>query len=102
MTEAIQRRTAAGGADGKQSACQRRRLESRGFDPWVWRIPWRMEWQRTPVFLYGKFNGQSSLTCYSPWGLKESDTTEHTYILLLFFLIWLTLKDMKRNATPSL
>ena len=36
MTEAIQRRTAAGGADGKQSACQRRRLESRGFDPWVW------------------------------------------------------------------
>ena len=28
--------------------------------------------------------------------------TERTYILLLFFLTWLTLKDMKRNANPSL
>ena len=31
MTEAIQHRT-AGGANGKQSACQCRRLKSRGFD----------------------------------------------------------------------
>ena len=22
-----------------------------GFDPWVGKIPWRREWQRTPVFL---------------------------------------------------
>ena len=34
----------------------------------------------TPVFLPGKFHGQSSLVAYSPWGCKESDTevTEHT------------------------
>ena len=29
-----------------------------------------------PVFLPGKSNGQRSLVGYSPWGLKESDTTE--------------------------
>ena len=33
-------------------------------------------WQSTPVFLPGKFHGQRSLAGYSPWGLKESDTTE--------------------------
>ena len=30
----------------------------------------------TPVFLPGKFHGQRSLAGYSPWGYKESDTTE--------------------------
>ena len=30
----------------------------------------------TPVFLPGKFHGQRSLVGYSPWGYKESDTTE--------------------------
>ena len=29
----------------------------------------------TPVFLPGEFPGQRSLAGYSPWGLKESDTT---------------------------
>ena len=32
----------------KESACQYRRG---GFDPLVWKIPWRMKWQPTPVFL---------------------------------------------------
>ena len=27
--------------------------------------------------LRGKFHGQRSLVDYSPWGCKESDTTEH-------------------------
>ena len=36
------------------------------------------KWQSTPVFLPGKFQGQRSLAGYSPWGLKELDTTEHT------------------------
>ena len=35
------------------------------------------KWQPTPVFLPGKFHGQKSLAGYSPWGCKESDTTEH-------------------------
>ena len=30
----------------------------------------------TPVFLPGEFHGQKSLVSYSPWGRKESDTTE--------------------------
>ena len=31
----------------------------------------------TPVLLPGKSYGQRSLVGYSPWGRKESDTTEH-------------------------
>ena len=42
-----------------------------GFDPWVGKIPWRRERLPTPVFWPGEFNG-----LYSPWGHKESDTTE--------------------------
>ena len=33
----------------------------------------------TPIFLLGEFHGQRSLTGYSPWDHKESDTTEHAY-----------------------
>jgi len=47
-----------------------------GFDPRVGKIPWRREWQHTPVFLPGESHGQRSLAGYSPWGRKESDTTE--------------------------
>ena len=39
-------------------------------------MPWRREWLPTPVFLPGKFHGLRSLEGYSPWGRKESDTTE--------------------------
>ena len=46
------------------------------FDPWVRKMPWRSEWQRTPVFLSGKFHGLRSLVGYSPWGRKESDMSE--------------------------
>ena len=61
---------------------QRRRP---GFDPWVRKISWRWEWLPTPVFLPGEFQWQRSLVGYSPWGRKESDTTEqiaHTPVLL--------------------
>ena len=47
-----------------------------GFDPWLGKISWRREWQPTPVFWPGEFHGQRSLVGYSPWGHKESDTTE--------------------------
>ena len=47
-----------------------------GFDPWVWKIPWRRAWQPTLVFLPRESHGQRSLAGYSPWGHKESDTTE--------------------------
>ena len=44
---------------------------------WVKKIPWRRKWQPILVFLPGKFHGQRSLACYSPWTHKESDMTEH-------------------------
>ena len=47
-----------------------------GFDPWVRKILWRRKWQPTPVLLPGKSHGWKSLVGYSPWGRKESDTTE--------------------------
>ena len=42
------------------------------FHPWVRKIPWRREWQPTPVFLPDESHGQRSLAGYSPWGQKES------------------------------
>ena len=66
-----------GGASGKEFTCQCRHKRC-GFDPWVRKIPWRTAWQCTPVFLPGEPRGQRSLAGYSPWGCKESDTTEVT------------------------
>ena len=40
------------------------------------KIPWRKKWQPTLVFLPGESHEQSSLADYSPWGRKESDTSE--------------------------
>ena len=42
----------------------------------VRKIPWRKTRHPTPVFLPGKFHGQRSLADDSPWGHKESDSTE--------------------------
>ena len=44
--------------------------------------PWRREWQPTPVLLPGEFHGLRSLAGYSPWGHKESDTTERLTLSL--------------------
>ena len=52
-----------------------------GFDPWVRKIPLRRKWQATPVLLPGKFHGWRSLVGYSPWGRKESDTTDWLHFL---------------------
>ena len=46
------------------------------FDSWVEKISWRRDRLLTPVFLPGESHGQRSLVSYSPWGHKESDTTE--------------------------
>ena len=37
---------------------------------------WRRQWHPTPVLLPGKSHGWRSLVGCSPWGRKESDTTE--------------------------
>ena len=51
-------------------------------DPRVSKIPWRRAWQPTLVFLLGEPHGQRSLIgyIYSPWGGKESNTTEQLSI----------------------
>ena len=43
---------------------------------WVRKIPWRRERLSTPVFWAGEFRG-----LYSPWGRKESDTTDFHFHL---------------------
>ena len=67
-----------GGASGKNPPANSGRHKRLGLDPWVRKIPWRRAWQPIPVFLAGESHGQRSLAAYSPWGLKESDTTEAT------------------------
>ena len=47
-----------------------------GLDPWVRKIPWRGKRKPAPVFLPEKSHGQRILADYSPWGHKESNTTE--------------------------
>ena len=53
---------------GKESTCQCRRC---GFDSWVRTIPWRRNWQPTPVFLLE--NPMDRGAWWAPWGCKESD-----------------------------
>ena len=48
-------------------------------ETWVGKIPWRRERPPTPIFWPGEFQG-----VYSPWGSKESDTTEWLSLSLSF------------------
>ena len=73
MPDYVKDRDFPSGASGKDATCHFRRL---GFNPWVGKIPWRKEWQTSPVFLPGQFHGQRSLVGYNPWAHK--DTTEAT------------------------
>ena len=50
------------------------------FHPWVWKILWWRKWQPASVVLPLKFHGQRSLVGCSPYGHKESDTTEQLTI----------------------
>ena len=54
-----------GGASGKEPACQSRRCQRCGLDPWVGKVPWRRTWPSTPVSLPGESHGQRSLAGYS-------------------------------------
>ena len=55
------------------------------------RFPWRRKWQTTPekvadsFLLPEKVHGQRSLGGCSPWGHKESDTTERAQDIKYFF-----------------
>jgi len=103
------------GSSSKESTCQCRRFERYKFDFWVRKIPWRRKWQPTPVFLPGEFHGQRNLVGYSPWGLKESDTTEQVLddgktkpsvslffnISFIYLLIWLPLSSLQHMDFSS-
>ena len=62
-----------GGSDGKGFTCNAGDL---GSVPGSGRSPGEGKGLLTPVLLPGEFHGQRSLVAYSPWGCKESDTTE--------------------------
>ena len=75
---------------GKKPACQCRRCKRPRFDPYIGNNPRRRTRQPPPVFLSGESHGQRSLEGHSPWGCKESDTTEelkHTHTPYMRFLI---------------
>ena len=62
------------------------------WETWVGKIPWRREQLSTLLLWPKEFHGQRSLADYSPWSLKESDTTERlplkvfmNYTYLKFF-----------------
>ena len=70
-----------GDSDGKESACN---AGDPGSIPGSGTSLWRKEWQPSLIFLSEEFHGQRSLVCYSPWGHKESDTTEQLTLSLYF------------------
>ena len=64
-----------------------------GFNPWVGKIPWKREWQPTPVFFPEDFHGQRSLAGYSSWRHKELDTTEQhlAFFRKVTMIVWCAL-----------
>ena len=59
---------------------------------WTWLNETHMEkeMQPTPVLFPGKLHGLRSLVGYSPWGCKESDTTERLHYHYHFTIKWHT------------
>ena len=57
------------------------------FITYQYHLLWRRQWHPTPVLLPGKSHGWSSLVGCSPWGRKESDTTER--LPFHFSLSWI-------------
>ena len=67
------------GSAGEESACPCQRRRRLGFSAWVGKTSGRSKQQLAPGFLPGKLQGQRSLVGSSPWGRKESDTSEHAH-----------------------
>ena len=68
-------------------------------------LPWRRKWQPTAVFLPGESHGRRSLAGYSPWGHRESDTTERLTIFqptvstVCHFFLFAQLQPAGNNVT---
>ena len=73
-------RSFPGGSDGRVSACS---AGDPGLIPGLGRSPGEGN-GNSPVFLPGEFHGLRSLVGYSPWGHKESDTTERLHFHFKF------------------
>ena len=67
------------GSDGKEPTCN---AGDPGSIPGWGRFPGGANGNPTGVFLPGKSHGQRNLVGYSPWGCKESDTTESVTLSL--------------------
>ena len=75
-----------GGSDGKASACN---AGHQGLIPGLGRSCGEGKWQSTLALLPGKSPGRRILIGYSPWGHKESNTTERLHFHFYFlFIIW--------------
>ena len=61
------------GASGKEPTCQHRRHKGHGYDPWVRKIPWRRQWQPTPICLSGQSHRQWRLAA-TVHGVTKSQT----------------------------
>ena len=68
-----------GGLAGKESACSAEDTGDMGSIPALGRSPGEGHGNPLRYSCLQKSYGQRSLTSYSPWGCKESDTTEHTH-----------------------
>ena len=84
-----------GGSVSKKSTCNagdHLGCKRSGFDPWVWKVPWRRKWQPPPVSLPGESHGQRSLADYSPWVTKSQTRLKqlsmHAPLLLHIFTSW--------------
>ena len=88
-------------SSSNESACQCKRHRKCRFDPWMGKFPWSRKWQPTPIFLLGTSHGQRSLTGYRPWGRKELDTTEHTYMSLVLQKSSKTVLCVSLEAKPG-
>ena len=74
----------------------------------VWSLgredPLEKKWQSTPVFLPGESHGQRSLVGYSPWGRKESNTTQQLTTHCLSWLLWRVISTLwthsENKGTP--
>ena len=64
------------------------------------KIPWRRKWHPTPALFPGKSHGPRSLVGYSPWGCKESDTTESLHFHFSDWL-WAVCASLKRALSKD-
>ena len=72
----------------------------KNFNPWVVKIPWKREWQPTPVLLRGELHGQRSLLGKSPWshGLEYNWVT-NTFTSCLWAELFISIQNLQSNLS---